>query len=60
MKTFAYYYKSHKSPEMVGKVRALNIEGAVVKAAIIKQLSIDEFLDLFEIKEYERGTKKKN
>lgn len=60
MKTFAYYYKNQMHPEPIGKVKAIDSKEAVIQASGIKQVSIDTFLQLFEIKEYDRGTKEKN
>jgi hypothetical protein len=60
MKTFAYYYKNQTHPEPIGKVKAIDSEEAIINASITKRLSIDKFLQLFEIKEYDRGTKEKN
>ena len=60
MKTFAYYYKNQMNPEPIGKIRVNSEDEAVMIAAHLKQLSIDTFLQLFEIKEYDRGTKEKN
>jgi hypothetical protein len=46
--------------EPIGKVKAINSIEATISAATIKQLGIDIFLQLFEIEEYDRGSKEKN
>lgn len=51
MKTFAYYSKSDPTCEYIGKIEAENFEEAIEKAAMIKRLDIDGFLNIFEIKE---------
>jgi hypothetical protein len=60
MKTFAYYYKNQMHPEPIGKVKAINSIEATISAATIKQLGIDTFSQLFEIKEYDREPKEEN
>ena len=60
MKTFAYYHKNQSTQEPIGKIRVNCEEEAVLIATHIKQLSIDTFLQLFEIKEYDRRSEEEN
>ena len=54
MKLFIYYNKLDKSQEPQGKLEAINLEDAILIASHIKQMSKEDFLNVFEIKEYER------
>jgi len=51
MKTFIYYNKFDPNQEPYGKFEAVDEEDAVLVASHIKQLSIDEFLEVFIVKE---------
>ena len=51
MKTFAYFSKLDINKEPYGKVQANDEEEAVIQAALIKQMSIDDFLSIFGIEE---------
>jgi hypothetical protein len=57
MKTYIYYNKSDSSKEPQGKFEAIDLDDAVLIAAHIKQMSIDDFLNVFKIEEYERKRK---
>jgi hypothetical protein len=50
MKTYIYYNKYDSSKEPQGKVQADNITEAIEKAAIIKQMDLDSFLSIFDMK----------
>jgi hypothetical protein len=54
MKLFIYYNKLDKTQEPQGKLEAINLEDAILLASHIKQMSKEDFLNVFEIKEYER------
>jgi hypothetical protein len=54
MKLFIYYNKLDSSKEPQGKLEAINLEDAILLASHIKQMSKEDFLNVFEIKEYER------
>ena len=54
MKSFIYYNKLDSKQEPQGKIEADNEEQAILMAAIIKQMLVDDFLNVFEVKEYER------
>lgn len=57
MKTYIYYNKFDSSKEPQGKLEAIDLEGAILVASHIKQMSKEDFLNIFEIKEYERKRK---
>ena len=57
MKTYIYYNKSDSSKEPQGKFEAIDLDDAILTAAHIKQMSIDDFLNVFKIEEYERKRK---
>ena len=54
MKLFMYYNKLDSTQEPQGKLEAINLEDAILLASHIKQMSKEDFLNVFEIKEYER------
>jgi len=54
MKLYIYYNKLDSTKEPQGKLEAINLEDAILLASHIKQMSKEDFLNVFEIKEYER------
>jgi hypothetical protein len=50
MKQYIYYNKRDSSQEAQGKVEALNITDAIKKAANVKQMDLDTFLQVFNVK----------
>jgi hypothetical protein len=54
MKQYIYYSKFDSKQEPQGKIEADNEEQAILMAAIIKQMLVDDFLNVFEVKEDER------
>ena len=50
MKQYIYYNKHDSSQEAQGKVQADNITDAIEKAAAVKQMDIDSFLSIFNVK----------
>jgi hypothetical protein len=55
MKQYIYYSKLDKTQEPLGKISDANDEeDAAFQAAFKKRMNIEEFLNVFEIKEYER------
>jgi hypothetical protein len=50
MKQYIYYNKHDSSQEAQGKVQADNITDAIEKAAVVKQMDIDSFLSIFNVK----------
>jgi hypothetical protein len=51
---YTYSYKADSSNESVGKLRAENLDEAVLLLSEIKQLCIDDILNLFNIKKVEQ------
>ncbi len=51
MTQYKYYSQSDTKKESIGKVKALDLERAIKKAAAKKRLSIESFLELFNIEE---------
>jgi len=49
---YFYYHKNDSNKEPIGKIEANNLEEALLKAAQIKQLKIDDFLDVFKVERY--------
>ncbi len=54
MKHYIYYNKFDSKQEPQGRIEADDEEQAILMAAIIKQMLVDDFLNVFEVKEYER------
>jgi hypothetical protein len=54
MKQYYYYNKHDSTKEPYGKLEAINLEDAILIASHIKEMSKDDFLNVFEVKEYER------
>jgi hypothetical protein len=50
MKQYIYYNKYDSSKEPQGKVQADNITEAIEKSAAIKQMDVDSFLSIFDVK----------
>jgi len=49
MNTYIYSYKIDSKKEIIGRVRAIDLFEAQIKVAMIKQLSIKDTEQLFEI-----------
>jgi hypothetical protein len=54
MKQYIYYNKFDSKQEPYGKLEAINLEDAILIASHIKEMSKEDFLNVFEVKEYER------
>ena len=54
MKKYIYYNKLDSTKEPQGKLEAINLDDAILLASHYKQMSKEDFLNIFEIKEYER------
>jgi hypothetical protein len=57
MSLYIYYQKNDPKKEPYGKFEAINLEDAVLIAAHIKDMSIDDFLSVFEVEEWKRNSK---
>jgi hypothetical protein len=58
MKTFIFTY--YTSTEPLAKIKAEDLEEAILKAAEMKRLSIEEFIQIFKVKEYDEKKNTKN
>ena len=56
MPQFCFYSKNNPTQEAVGVVYAASREEAVKFFSLSKQLSIPDFLTIFEVKNYTHGT----
>lgn len=54
MFVYTYSYKLDSSNEAIGKIRATNLDEAILLLSEIKQLCIDDVLNLFNIKKVEQ------
>ena len=55
MKQFIYYNADDKTQEPHGKFEAIDLEDAILIAAHIKQLPINEFLKIFTVEEWKKN-----
>jgi len=55
MRTYIYYNKRDSSQEPQGKIEAENITEAIEKAAVVKQMDLDTFLQVFGMKTKTHG-----
>jgi len=53
MKRYMYYSKLDSNQEPLGKLEAVNLEDAILIASHVKEMSKEDFLNIFEVKEYE-------
>ena len=51
---YIYYNKSDNTKEPHGKFEAIDLDDAVLIASHIKQMSVNDFLTVFNVEEYER------
>lgn len=54
MRLYIYYNKNDKTKEPHGKLEAINLEDAILIASHVKDMSIQDFLTVFKVEEYER------
>jgi hypothetical protein len=57
MKRFIYYNKLDSKKEPQGKLEAINLEDAILLASHYKEMSKEDFLKIFEVKEWKRNSK---
>ena len=57
MKTYIYYNKFDSKKEPHGKLEAINLEDAILLASHYKEMSKEDFLKIFEVKEWKRNSK---
>ena len=49
MDTYTYSYRTDSKKEIIGRVQAIDLFEAQIKVAVIKQLSNQDMIQLFEI-----------
>jgi hypothetical protein len=57
MKRFIYYNKLDSKKEPQGKLEAINLEDAILLASHYKEMSKEDFLKIFEVKEWKKNSK---
>jgi hypothetical protein len=57
MSLYIYYHKNDPKKEPYGKFEAISLEDAVLIASHIKDMSIDDFLKIFEVEEWKKNLK---
>jgi hypothetical protein len=57
MKRYIYYNKLDSTQEPQGKLEAINLEDAILLASHYKEMSKEDFLKIFEVKEWKRNSK---
>ena len=57
MKRYIYYSKLDSKKEPQGKLEAINLEDAILLASHYKEMSKEDFLKIFEVKEWKRNSK---
>jgi hypothetical protein len=58
MRLYIYYGIDDKTKEPYGKLEAIDLEDAILIAAHIKQMPVEEFLKIFTVEEWKRSLKK--
>jgi hypothetical protein len=57
MSSYIYYRKNDPKKEPYGKLEAVDLEDAILIASHVKDMSIEDFLNIFEIEEWKRNSK---
>ena len=57
MKRYTYYNKFDSTKEPHGKLEAINLEDAILLASHYKEMSKEDFLKIFEVKEWKKNSK---
>lgn len=57
MKRYIYYNKFDSTKEPQGKLEAINLEDAILLAAYIKEMPVEDFLTVFEVEEWKKNSK---
>ncbi len=55
MNQYKFYSKVDPKKESLGKILSHSIEGAIKKASFLKNLSVIEFLKIFDLEKLEDG-----
>lgn len=57
MSLYIYYRKNDPKKEPYGKLEAVDLEDAILIASHVKDMNIDDFLNIFEVEEWKRNSK---
>lgn len=57
MNTFIYYHKNDSNKEPYGKFEAIDLEDAILIASHIKDMSIEDFLKIFEVEQWKKNSR---
>ena len=57
MSLYIYYKKNDPKKEPYGKLEAVDLEDAILIASHVKDMSIDDFLNIFEVEEWKKNSK---
>jgi hypothetical protein len=57
MNLFIYYRKNDPKKEPYGKFEAIDLEDAILIASHIKDMSIEDFLKIFEVEQWKKNSR---
>jgi hypothetical protein len=57
MNLYVYYQKNDPKKEPYGKFEAIDLEDAILIASHIKDMSIEDFLNIFRVEEWKKNSK---
>lgn len=57
MKRYIYYNKFDSTKEPHGKLEAISLEDAILIASHVKEMTKEDFLKVFEVKEWKKNSK---
>ena len=57
MNTYTYSYRTDSKKEIIGRVQSIDLFGAQIKISAIKNISIRDTIQLFEIKKAVKNEK---
>lgn len=55
MSLYIYYRKNDPKKEPYGKFEAVNLEDAILIAAHVKDMSVEDFKKIFKVEEWKRN-----
>ena len=55
MSQYIYYRKNDPKKEPYGKFEAVDLEDAILIAAHVKDMSVEDFLNIFKVEEWKRN-----
>ena len=57
MSLYIYYKKNDPKKEPYGKLEAVDLEDAILIASHVKDMSIEDFLNIFEVEQWKKNSK---